>query len=298
MNRIFDILEGDEPANLVNLEKKEKRRKKKVKSTKIKPVVKVKDDYTDAPHPDLLRLPFSLLLVAPKGSGKTTLLHNIVVWYYNLFDNVFIWSPTINIDTKWNKLIDMLEIPPENLFNKCLEKDVSSLMRQIKDFNDGKDNRDKIKTLFIFDDCVELLPKGKKVSFLNKLAMNHRHYNISHIIVSQSFKKLDPVIRSNTTGMVLFNTDNSAERFKVVEELCGNIGKLEFERLWIECVNVKYGFMFLNYDTRKVYRNFDSIIANLDCEPVYLFNKIANKGMKLNTTKSIESNIKEEDAQL
>ena len=120
MNRIFDILEGDEPMGNVNLQKKEKKRKKKVKSVKVEPVIKVKDDYTEAPHPHLLRLPFSLLFIAPKGSGKTTLLHNMLVWYYPLFDNIFIWSPTINIDVKWNKLIDKLEIPPENLFNKCL----------------------------------------------------------------------------------------------------------------------------------------------------------------------------------
>ena len=53
MNRIFDILEGDEPIGNVNLQKKEKKRKKKVKSVKIEPVIKIKDDYTDAPHPHL-----------------------------------------------------------------------------------------------------------------------------------------------------------------------------------------------------------------------------------------------------
>ena len=70
MNRIFDLLDGEEPSISVNLKKTEKKRKNKVKSTKIEPVIKIKDDYTDPPHPNLLRLPFSLLLIAPKGSGK------------------------------------------------------------------------------------------------------------------------------------------------------------------------------------------------------------------------------------
>ena len=162
MDRIFSLLSGDEPETTINLDIKEKKRKKKVKSTKIEPVNKIKDDYTDAPHPNLLRLPFSLLLIAPKGSGKTTLLHNMLVWYFNLFDNIFIWSPTINIDVKWNKLIDKLEIPPENLFTKCKESQVEGLMRQIKDFNAGKENKKKIKCLFIFDDIVGRIQKRNK----------------------------------------------------------------------------------------------------------------------------------------
>tara|TARA_R110000868_G_scaffold137660_2_gene351218 strand:- start:1271 stop:2170 length:900 start_codon:yes stop_codon:yes gene_type:complete len=281
MDRVFDLLNGEEPSNLhVELIKAEKRRKKKVKTTKIAPVVKVKDDYSDPPHPALLRIPFSLLLIAPKGSGKTTLLHNILDWYYNYFDNVFIWSPTINIDTKWNLLIDRLEIPAENLFSDCKEADVTGLMRKIKDFNSGRENKEKIKCLFIFDDTVELIPKGKKVSWINRLAMNHRHYNISHIIVSQSFKKLDPVVRSNTTGMILFNTDNTAERVKIVEELAGNLGKMRFEEMWMNCVNIQYGFLYINYDTRVVYQNFDKVIGDLNCEPEYLFNKMERAGLK------------------
>ncbi len=294
MDRIFSILSGDEPETRIELDVKEKKRKKKVKSTKIEPIIKVKDDYTDAPHPNLLRLPFSLLLIAPKGSGKTTLLHNMLVWYFNMFDNIFIWSPTINIDVKWNKLIDKLEIPPENLFTKCKESQVEGLMRQIKDFNAGKENKKKIKCLFIFDDIVEQLPKSKKISFLNKLAMNHRHYSISHIIVSQSFKKLDPVVRSNTTGMVLFNTDNTAERMKIIEELAGNIGKMKFEKLWLDCVNIEYGFMYINYDSRLVYQNFDRVIADLNQVPEELMFKMNNKKMDMSNKVVVPGKKKEE----
>jgi len=129
MDRLLRIVNDEESEYCrVNIGKSEKKRKKKVKSTKIEPVIKIKDDYTEAPHPNLLRLPFSLLLIAPKGSGKTTLLQNVLVWYYRLFDNVFIFSPTINIDVKWTKLCDKLEIPPENLFNECKERQVNSII--------------------------------------------------------------------------------------------------------------------------------------------------------------------------
>ena len=279
MDRILQLLKDEQPDNNINLQKGEKKRKKKVKSTKIEPVIKVKDDYGEPPHPHLLRMPFSLLLIAPKGSGKTTLLHNMLQWYYPYYDMVFIWSPTINMDYKWGKLIDKLEIPPEQLFTKVLENDIGGLMVKIKNFNNGRENKEKLKILMIFDDCVELMPKSKKVSFINRLAMNHRHYNISHIIVSQSYKKLDCVVRSNTTGMILFNTDNSAERVKIVEELAGNLGRMKFEEMWLNCVSQKYGFLYINYDTRLVYKNFDKVIGNLDCPPEYLYAKMDKRGL-------------------
>ena len=146
-------------------------------------------------------------------------------------------------------------------------------MRQVKDYNNGRDNKEKVKVLFMFDDCAESLKTfGKKQCVLNKLAMNHRHYNISHIMVSQSFKKLDPIIRNNTTGIILFNTDNTAERMKIIEELAGNVGRKKFEMLWYECVKDKYNFMFINYDNRKIYKNFLKIIGNLDQPPEWLYN--------------------------
>jgi hypothetical protein len=272
MDDIFSILNGENTEGTFDLEKRDKRRNKvSVKDISIAPLFKDNDDYVESPHPNLLRMPFSLLEIAPKGSGKTVLLQNILTWYHKYFDNIFVFSPTIYLDTKWILLIEKLNIPKQNLFTKYEEKNVSMLMNKIKLANRGKKNKEKLRTLIIFDDIIEQLPKGKKISSLNKLAMNHRHFNISHIIISQSFKKIDPVVRSNTTGIILFNTDNSAERFKIIEEISGNYSKKEFEKLYLEAVKEKYNFLFINYDTRKIFRNFEEEIGDLNRKPEHLF---------------------------
>ena len=142
MNRILDILNDDDNGFDITIEKKERTRKrKKVKSVQVFPLAKDKDDFTDPPHPNLLRMPFSLLEIAPKGSGKTVLLHNIMTWYAPFFDNIFIWSPTVQLDTKWKDLIESLKIPPENLFSKYKEAEVSNVIRQIKEFNQNLEDR-------------------------------------------------------------------------------------------------------------------------------------------------------------
>ena len=272
MDEIFDILNNEVVDRSMDLEKRDKRRNKiNVKSVSIEPLFRVKDDYLAPPHPNLLPLPFSILEFAVKGSGKTVLLMNLINWYHKMFDNIFIFSPTVHLDVKWKLMIEKINIPPQNIFTKYEEKNLVMLLNKIKRANKGKKNKEKMRCLMIFDDIVESLPKGKKVSALNKLAMNHRHLNISHIIISQSFKKVDPVLRINTTGLILFNCDNSIERKKIIEECCGNFTHKEFEKLYIEATNEKYSFMFLNYSNRKIYKNFDKEIGDLNRKPDQLF---------------------------
>lgn len=279
MEQILNILNderGTNPLSNIELYEKEKRKTKgnTVKTVEVRPLFEDKDDYFEPPHPHLLRGPFSLLEIAPKGSGKTVLLQNMLVWYQNYFDNIFIWSPTLGLDDKWKKLIEKLRIPDENLFSYYNDGEVSMLMQKIKEANKTRDHKDKIRCLFIFDDIIEQLPRGSRVSALNKLAMNHRHYNISHIIISQSFKKIDTVVRMNTTGIILFNTDNSSEREKIIEELCGNYSKLEFTKLYLDAVQEQFSFLYINYDTRKLYKKFDTEIGDLNRTPEYLLRKI------------------------
>ena len=294
MERILNLLDDEDNDEYIEIEKNDKSKNKvKIDSLKIKVLFDDGDDYIEPPHPHLLRIPFSLLLIAPKGSGKTTTIHNLMVWYNKMFDSIFIFSPTVKIDKKWQMIIDKLKIPKKNVYENLTERKVTNLIERIKKANEPLTQKKKIRTLFIFDDSPELLPKGKKVSFINKLAMNHRHLFISHIIVSQSFKKLDTVVRLNTTGIILYNTDNTAERMKITEELAGNLGRKKFEMLWLDAVKEKFGFMYINYDQRLIYKNFDTVIGDLNQAPQELMFNLKNKGITLDN-----KNIKvKEDAE-
>ncbi len=294
MDAIIDLL-NEEDEKFITMEKKPRRKKNvKIDDVTVKPLTNDDDDYIDPPNPNLLRIPFSLLLISPKGSGKTTVLHNIMMFYKGMFDQIFVYSPTINLDKKWEFVVKKLKIPKENRFEKCREGQVSGLIERVKETNESLKQKDKIRTLMIFDDCVENLPKSKKISFINRLAMNHRHYFISHIIVSQSFKRLDPVVRLNTTGIILFNTDNTAERMKIIEELAGNLGRKKFEAIWIDIVSVKFAFCYINYDTRKIHRNFDEVVADLDQPPEELMFALQKKGISTGMTNKDEV-VKEKD---
>ena len=48
------------------------------------------------------KLPMRGMLVGPSGSGKTALLTNMVLDIYTgCFSRIYIWSPTIEVDSTW-----------------------------------------------------------------------------------------------------------------------------------------------------------------------------------------------------
>lgn len=50
----------------------------------------------------LLQHEFTLGIIAPKGSGKTTLMCNLLQFYKNFFNAIYIFSPTVKNDEKWD----------------------------------------------------------------------------------------------------------------------------------------------------------------------------------------------------
>ena len=69
------------------------------------------------------RLPFSQIITGPSGSGKGILLQSMILDIYrDVFERIYIWSPSISVDSNWlpvKKYIqDELKVDLEK--EKCL----------------------------------------------------------------------------------------------------------------------------------------------------------------------------------
>ncbi len=75
--------------------------------------------HPDVPHEILPNHEFAMLIVAPKGSGKTNFICNLILNHYKgYFNDIWICSPTVNNDEKW----DVVKGTPGVLAqNKALE---------------------------------------------------------------------------------------------------------------------------------------------------------------------------------
>jgi hypothetical protein len=89
-----------------------------MKVLKIKEIPTPKIGHPDPPNSVLSKHEFSMGIIAPKGSGKTTLICNLLMFYKKYFNDIFIFSPTVLSDDKW----DFIKKQELLLENKPLKK--------------------------------------------------------------------------------------------------------------------------------------------------------------------------------
>jgi hypothetical protein len=195
----------------------------------IRPIGKQAPEW---PHDEIPSLPFRMLITAPSGSGKSTIVANILQWppYRKAFKkNVFVFSPTFRGDPVYaNSGIDSVwDGYDEAVLSQILEE-------QKRAKRPGK----KLEhVLIILDDLVCQLPSAQK-NFVSHLYMTGRHYNISLIVCTQSYKMISRGVRMNATCMVCLHV-NAGERKKMAEESAAS----NFEALLADCTSKPYGFL-------------------------------------------------------
>ena len=68
----------------------------------VKPIDEIKYDFKQSKHEVVPKLPMRAMIVGPSGSGKSTLLVSMILDIYRgSFERIFIWSPSVNLDSIW-----------------------------------------------------------------------------------------------------------------------------------------------------------------------------------------------------
>lgn len=172
-----------------------------------------KEDSQEAlPDPTNYQIVYGL--ISQKGGGKSTVLWNLIKDFYKKkFDNIFMICPSK--DAKFQELID--ELVEENKFYDLEDDTFSNALIEIYEklqtiIQDDK----KSDNLLILDDCMADF-QGSKI--LEKLVANSRHLRLTIFYTSQYFRKVPPVLRSNTDVYSIWNTNNKLELKKYEEEL-------------------------------------------------------------------------------
>ena len=234
---------------------------------------------------EILKIPFSMNIVAQKGGGKTTLLLNLLskpVFFRNKFDQIIYVSPTHKLDAKIHETInkDILKPHPKkknNIYNKILDTQeeeqrlfffetfepefFKGLMDSQEHMIQTKGKTKSPDILLILDDCITL--DFIKSRFFLKVILNSRHYKISVILNSQTYYSVPKSIRLNTSLLVLFEITNELELKNIFAEHSCGLSNDEFLAVFKEITNIDYNFMTVNYQGSKKKRlmlNFENYI--------------------------------------
>ena len=231
---------------------------------KPKKVFKMKDKhekhYIDKGF--LPNLPMKLLAVGRSHiSGKTNLCGSLILldsFFNKNFsgNDIYIISKSIKSDDKINTIIEVKNIPEENLFD-CADPDIiEALYEKIEEeFLNTKGK--KKHYLFYFDDCsCSGALKGKR-NIVQTLFQMGRHINISVIACSQVYNDIDINMRRNASAIISFNISD-----KDLDILCDENNYLEnrkdFKKLFRNTVNAKHKFLCINYSNNQEDMYLDS----------------------------------------
>jgi NhaP-type Na+/H+ and K+/H+ antiporter len=203
-----------------------------------------------------LKVPFLMYCSAPRGSGKTYFVVQQLVnpdLYFQEFDKVFLFTPSIGDDDVYN----ILQLPPKQIFTEFDEKKVMKLVEKKKDDD---------QWLFIFDDMIGD-NDFKNAKFMRLLAYNGRHMGISVIITSQKSTAGNTAIRTNADACVIWRPRSNNEIEALYRDNAINaMRKREFEEMIMKNTEEKYSFLYINYQTNEVYRNYEKISVRNNIE--------------------------------
>ena len=189
--------------------------------------------------------PYSIGIFGIPESGKSHLLKFLMYQTKDLFDLVIVIT-----GTKHNHFFDFIN-------NSFVHEYSDALIDRIIDkTTEWMSQKKKINTLVVFDDILGQSHFSNDLWL--KLVNNHRHYNISYIIVTQYIKAIPPNIRSNLHYAFVFGQTNKTsingihESFFVshydLKETTKMLGKLK-----------RYQTIFVSnkeYEKEKKFRNF------------------------------------------
>ena len=252
----------------------------------VKPVNVKEYDFKQSKYDVAPRLPFNQIITGPSGSGKGILLQSMILDIYrDVFERIYIWSPSISVDSNWvpvKKYIqNNLKVDLEKekcFFDEYIPEELEKVIKQqhkVIEYQKKNDHKKLFSILVIVDDFAGSKAFSRNSPLLNQLYARGRHNAINIITATQKFNALSPIIRVNSRQLFFFRLRNYKE-IETMEELSAVLIKkssvadtkslAEAKKLLLEVYNLAteepYSFLFINLMKDDVndmfYKSFDA----------------------------------------
>jgi hypothetical protein len=194
--------------------------------------------------------PFAVIFNGMRGSGKTQLCVNLVTRpnFYGedekgnkYFDLTYFFSPTGKVDD----LVKYLDIDEEKIFVKFDSSELDKIYEEQKKIIEKKGIEKSPKILIIFDDIQSDQPFMRSKLFKQVFFMG-RHFNISCILLGQSWTQTPRHCRVNATNIFFFPGSNSEVKLMVDEYTPPRMSKKQFNKLIMDATDENHNFLHIN----------------------------------------------------
>ncbi len=162
-------------------------------------------------------------------------------------------------------MIKGLKLKPDCIKVDFEEEDVKQILDEMAaSCKKSSGDLSKVPSVLFFFDDILANKLFLKSNTLVKLATTSRHFNISVIYLTQYYKRLPPVVRTNNSYFIVFGACLS-ELEKMAEELCPpNMSKKEFLKVAKHATREKYQFLSINTKcdpSKSLRRGFNNVLT-------------------------------------
>jgi len=239
----------------------------------IEPIKTRQYEVKQSKYPQVGRLPIRSILLAPSGSGKTVLLQNMILDIYKgCFERIYIFSPSVKIDSTWepvrkylNETINLTEDEPPLFYDtndqESLEQIINTQKKITEHLKSKKDTKKIYSILIVIDDMADDVKMSRNSVLLHSLFTRGRHSGISTIVSTQKFCCIANIIRVNATELFVFRLRNYRDLETFIEEVSALIDKKSLMEIYNIATKEPYSFLYVKLTAKK--RN-DLFMANFN----------------------------------
>jgi hypothetical protein len=234
----------------------------------IKPIKEIQYELKQSKYDIVGKLPTRSLILAPSGSGKTVLLQNMILNIYkNCFERIYIWSPSINVDTMWLPVKQYIKehLKVDNDKEKIYFDDYKSeeldevitTQKEIIQYMKDKEYKNLYQILIVVDDFSDDPKFSRNSKLLHSLFTRGRHIGISTIVSSQKAAAQHPIIRVNATEYYIFKLRNTQDLEMIITELGAILpDKKMLMEIYRTATEKIYDFLYVNLRAKNINNMF------------------------------------------